>query len=170
MEDDSDDEFIYPGAADTDNSPEVDSQLLTGSAEVVNEHTLPEALDQVATESQPSAQPSAPFSVVQPSPAQLEALYAAASSGDLRQLQNVFKKAHDTAQIEPFALANDASPRTGLTTLHAAASRGYLDIVTWRKSVYCFIWSPSWLKTFFLVVEECGAMPDLEDKEGEVSF
>ncbi|KAG9127613.1 hypothetical protein FRC07_011653 [Ceratobasidium sp. 392] len=50
-----------------------------------------------------------------------------------------------------FALANDAAPRTGLTALHAAASRGRLAVVRW-------------------LVEECGAMTDLEDKEGETSL
>ncbi|KAL4264569.1 hypothetical protein AB1N83_004346 [Pleurotus pulmonarius] len=44
-----------------------------------------------------------------------------------------------------------AVPETGSTALHAAASRGYLDIVQW-------------------LVEQCGAMPDLEDKEGETAL
>lgn len=84
-----------------------------------------------------------------PSPAQLEALYAAASSGDLRLFQNLFRNSLENGTVEPFGLANDASPRTGLTALHAAAARGYVDIVKW-------------------LIEECGAIPDLEDKEGEV--
>ncbi|KAF9498477.1 hypothetical protein BDN71DRAFT_382874 [Pleurotus eryngii] len=54
----------------------------------------------------------------------------------------------ETGDVQPFNLANHASTRTGSTALHAAASRGYLDIVQW-------------------LVEHCGAMPDLEDKEGE---
>lgn len=69
-----------------------------------------------------------------PSPAQLESLYAAASSGDLPLLKRLFHNALDTGDVQPFALANDASTRTGFTALHAAASRGYLDIVTWRES------------------------------------
>ncbi|KAF6762357.1 hypothetical protein DFP72DRAFT_987653 [Ephemerocybe angulata] len=69
----------------------------------------------------------------QPSPAQLESLYAAASSGDLPLLQRLFRHAIDTNNVQPFSLANDAASRTGFTVLHAAASRGYLDIVTWHK-------------------------------------
>jgi Ankyrin repeats (many copies) len=68
------------------------------------------------------------------SPAQLEALYAAASSGDFPLLQRIIRNASQTANIEPFSLVNDASSRTGLTGLHAAASRGYLDIVKWCKN------------------------------------
>lgn len=87
----------------------------------------------------------------QPSPAQLESLYAAASSGDLPLLQRLFRHAIDTNNVQPFSLANDAASRTGFTVLHAAASRGYLDIVTW-------------------LVESCGAMPDVEDREGETAL
>ncbi|KAJ7699954.1 hypothetical protein B0H17DRAFT_1158003 [Mycena rosella] len=61
-----------------------------------------------------------------PSPAQLESLYAAASSGDLPLLNASF------------------------ATRWTAGTRGYLDIVVW-------------------LVQECGAMPDLEDKEGETA-
>ncbi|KAJ7499041.1 ankyrin repeat-containing domain protein, partial [Mycena latifolia] len=86
-----------------------------------------------------------------PSPAQLESLYAAASSGDLPLLKRLFRNALDGGNVEPFSLSNDASGRTGFTALHAAASRGYLDIVVW-------------------LVQECGAMPDLEDKEGETAL
>ena len=70
-----------------------------------------------------------------PSPAQLEALHAAAASGDLRRVQTEFRSAVRADDVEPFELANDASPRTGLTALHAAASRGWLDVVRWRA---CF--------------------------------
>lgn len=68
-----------------------------------------------------------------PSPAQLESLCAAASSGDLPLLKRLFRNALETGDVEPFGLANDASSRTGLTALHVAASRGYLDMVVWRK-------------------------------------
>jgi hypothetical protein len=68
-----------------------------------------------------------------PSPAQLESLYAAASSGDLLLLQKLFRNALQTGDVEAFALANDASSRTGLTALHAAATRGFLDVVKWCK-------------------------------------
>lgn len=68
-----------------------------------------------------------------PSPAQLESLYAAASSGDLPLLKRLFRNALKSNDVQQFSLANDASTRTGFTALHAAASRGYLDIVQWRE-------------------------------------
>ncbi|KAM6495758.1 hypothetical protein JOM56_008464 [Amanita muscaria] len=83
----------------------------------------------------------------QPSAAQLESLFAAASSGDLHMLKKLFKNARDSG-VEPFSFANHATSRTGSTALHTAASRGYIDIVT-------------------CLVEDCGAIPDLEDREGE---
>ena len=70
-----------------------------------------------------------------PSQAQLEALYAASSSSDLLLLQELFRNASQNEDVEEFALANDAAVRTGLTALHAAASRGYLEIVQWRKLI-----------------------------------
>lgn len=101
-----------------------------------------------------------------PSPAQLESLYAAASSGDLPLLKRLFRNALDSGDVEPFGLANDASSRTGFTALHAAASRGYLEIVMWCKIILSVPHEPTNAQ---IVVEDCGAMPDLEDREGEVS-
>lgn len=101
----------------------------------------------------------------QPSPAQLESLFVAASSGDLNMLMMLFENAYDSG-AQPFSLANDTMPRTGSTVLHTAASRGHIDIVAWRKSVSYNV--TSILITIILVVERCGAMPDLEDREGEV--
>lgn len=75
----------------------------------------------------PPAQPHA-------SPAQLEALYAAASSGDLLLLQRIINNALHTGNVESFSLVNGASSRTGLTALHTAATRGYIDIVKWCKT------------------------------------
>ncbi|CAA7259898.1 unnamed protein product [Cyclocybe aegerita] len=88
---------------------------------------------------------------MEPSPAQMESLYAAASSGDLPLLKRLFKNVVDNGEVERFSLANHASSRTGFTALHAAASRGYYDIAVW-------------------LIEECGAMPDLEDREGETAL
>ena len=81
-----------------------------------------------------------------PSPAQLESLYAAASSGDLSLLKKLFRNALQTGDVEAFALANDASSRTGLTALHAAASRGFLDVVKWCEafSLIAYILVCSW--------------------------
>lgn len=71
-----------------------------------------------------------------PSPAQLESLYAAASSGDLHLLQRLFKNALENGNVEPFSLANEASSRTGFTALHAAASKGYYNTVVWCKQSF----------------------------------
>jgi len=75
----------------------------------------------------------------QPSPAQLEAIFAAASSGDLAQLQRLFEKAQAQTDTAAFALANDASQRTGLTALHGAASRGHIDVVRWCEWIVCIL-------------------------------
>jgi len=91
----------------------------------------------IVSPSPPSPSPPPPPrpSKRKPSQAQLETLYAAASSNDLRRLQDLFKNACQNEDVEEFALANDAAVRTGLTALHAAASRGYLEIVQWRKLI-----------------------------------
>lgn len=69
-----------------------------------------------------------------PSSAQLESLYAAASSGDLPLLKRLFMHAIESNAAQQFSLANDASMRTGFTMLHVASSRGHLEIVQWRES------------------------------------
>lgn len=104
---------------------------------------------------------------VHPSPAQLESIYAAASSGDLPLLKKLFRTALESGDVESFSLANDASTRTGFTALHAAASRGFHDVAVWRKHLVSCMLHPELISA--IVIEECGAMPDLEDKEGEVS-
>jgi hypothetical protein len=117
-----DEEFVYP-AADEQNS-----ELDIGTPEHVSEHEqeqLASSEEQLATYEPPASTTSSP------SPAQLEALFAASSAGDLEQLKSVFHNAQYSSSAEAFALANDASTRTGLTALHAAASRGFLDIVIW---------------------------------------
>ncbi|KDQ20611.1 hypothetical protein BOTBODRAFT_100253, partial [Botryobasidium botryosum FD-172 SS1] len=103
---------------------------------------------------------------VYPSPSQLEATFAAASSGNLEQLQRLFQSALSESDAEAFALANDAAARTGLTALHAAASRGHLDVVQWRMSYFALDSD----RCPCLVVDHCGAMVDLEDKEGETAL
>lgn len=104
-ENSEDEEFVYPGT--------------TSKSTTQEEETL-----------------SVPLAPIQhhPSPAQLESLYAASSSGDLLLLKKLFRTALQSGDVEAFALANDASSRTGFTALHAAASRGFIDIVKWRES------------------------------------
>ncbi|KAF8665715.1 hypothetical protein AX16_000165 [Volvariella volvacea WC 439] len=99
----------------------------------------------------PPPEDNQPQPRVPPSSALLEFIYASALSGDLLSLKLSFTKAVEEENVESFSLANGASPRTGYTALHAAASRGHLDTVSW-------------------LIEDCGAMPDLEDREGETAL
>ena len=157
---DDDEEFVYPAPSD----PTPPDATLLEALEVFDTVTpaaspsAAEFQDAVPLEQPPLAEspssssalhqssplaPSNPTPIPSPSPsppqthaspAQLEALYAAASSGDLSLLQGIVRNASRTGNVEPFSLVNDASSRTGLTALHASASRGYLDIVQWRKT------------------------------------
>jgi hypothetical protein len=113
-EDDEDEEFIYPGSRE-ETQPEPPQE------------TVPPAASTSATNEQPRP--------VERDPAQLEEIYAAAVSGDLHILQTLFQSAvsSETGNTEAFALANDATTRTGLTPLHGAASRGHVEIVQWRE-------------------------------------
>jgi hypothetical protein len=139
--DDSEEEFLYPGA---------------------NESSSHGAEAPTMTAALPASHPS---------PAQLEALYAAASSGDISLLKRLFKSSLESGDVEAFALANDASSRTGLTALHASASRGYIDIVQWCTRFFTYSEIHVSLCCVYIcsVIEHCGAIPGLEDKEGEVS-
>lgn len=135
---DDDDEFVYPeNSVDTATHPDsliLSDDLLEHPSEaehpqvsVVEPTTLVEASPSLLSAPLLAQAPS------RPSPAQLEALSAAASQGDLVLLKKLFATALQGGNLEPFALANDASSRTGFTALHAAASRGYSDIVKWRE-------------------------------------
>ncbi|KAG2152105.1 hypothetical protein BD769DRAFT_1623744 [Suillus cothurnatus] len=154
--DSEEEEFVYPGTteetdvvtsggkppseeevATSNAAPEAEQEQMPVSPPVVPADLITSPVSQSAAPAQPH-----------PSPAQLEALSAAASSGDLSLLKKLFQTASQGGEVEAFSLSNDASSRTGFTVLHAAASRGYLDIVKW-------------------LVEDCGAIPDLEDREGE---
>ncbi|KAI0254909.1 hypothetical protein BJV78DRAFT_885846 [Lactifluus subvellereus] len=165
--DEEEEEFVYPNVGDDDAASDAPplqiSDIITSTAspsesqvavplessDLAESPSSKAALHETSP-SRPLPDPSpAPPPQTRASPAQLEALYAAASSGDLSLLQKIIQNASQTGNVEPFSLVNDASSRTGLTALHAAANRGYIDIVKW-------------------LVESCGAIPDLEDKEGEV--
>ena len=122
--DSDEEEFVYPGVTDSFTD---------------------ETTSSVNFQEVPLAEPASVSTPVplqrHPSPAQLESLYAAASSGDLSLLQNLFRNALKSSDVEAFALANDASTRTGFTALHAAASRGFLDIVKWCTLHFAFSWT-----------------------------
>jgi hypothetical protein len=138
-DEDSEEEFVYPGVSGT----AVQDPLTEGiaccraesTARSVEESPSSTSSEDVSQNypSQPEPAPETKPAKTHPSPAQLESLQAAASSGDLVLLKKLFRTALQTGDVEPFALSNDASPRTGLTALHAAASRGFLDVVKWRK-------------------------------------
>lgn len=134
MHDDSDDdEFVYPS---TDAEPPAPETPHTPPAAV---RPSPPRAGTPTPEPLVHAREHSPVpSKSHPSAAQLEALHAAAASGDLRRIQTEFRQAVRADDVDPFELANDASPRTGLTALHAAASRGYLEIVKWRTCCAVF--------------------------------
>ena len=80
----------------------------------------------------------------------------AAADGDLARLDAlVVRGANDglddagEQHRSVFALANEPNPRTGLGPIHFAAQNGHEDVVKW-------------------LVEQAGALPDLEDADGEV--
>lgn len=142
-DDESDDEpFVYNGRDAQPSGTESEEEEFvyngrdaqptgTESEEGEEEFVYPGAILANSSDEEHVAAPPQPH----PSPAQLESLYAAASSGDLSLLKKLFRNALDAGDVEAFSLANDASTRTGFTALHAAASRGYLDIVTWCMSL-----------------------------------
>lgn len=131
-EDSDSEEFHFPGAA-----PLPSSEVAAGKQP---EHILVSPDSSRNSSFGGSPAPALSNSLLRtqkrkPSPAQLESLHAAATSGDLKLLKNLFKNAAKNEDVEEFALANDASTRTGLTALHAAASRGHLEVVQWREYI-----------------------------------
>ncbi|KAG8716298.1 hypothetical protein FRC11_005128 [Ceratobasidium sp. 423] len=141
-EDDDDEEFVYPGEPEPEPAPAPKPAVSASVEDPLSAHSEAPPLS-LAIPAPTESQPLSP----QPTSAQLDAIYNAAAAGSLLEMQSFFA---DT-RVAAFALANDAAPRTGLTALHAAASRGKLAVVRW-------------------LIEECGAMSDLEDKEGETSL
>ncbi|KZV69854.1 ankyrin [Peniophora sp. CONT] len=159
-EDESDDEeFRYPGADEpavpAPSAPAPVPEATAQSIPIAPREPSPVVSPLYATSNAPTVTAASEETPVrsrapEPTRAQLESLYAGASSGDLEGFQKLVSDVAKASECEPFALVNDATSRTGLTPLHAAASRGHLDIVKW-------------------LIEGCGAIPDLEDKEGETA-
>ena len=139
-----DEEFVYPGSgAPSAGSSEAPSQPLSPQppepeAEAVPEPQsaqttpAPEAVQEQPRAEEPSSSIARP-ATRHPSPVELDVLINAAQAGDLSQLRNIFKSTLQSGDVERFALANDASPRSGLTALHIAASRGHLEVARWCK-------------------------------------
>jgi hypothetical protein len=135
------------GTSTTGNTSQVDLTVQTSAQEHPDEDeeedepfVYPGSTDDVTetVESEEPPQASASLTLVERDPAQLEEIYAAAVSGDLHLLQTLFQTAvsSETGNTEAFALANDATTRTGLTPLHGAASRGHAEIVQWRECLH----------------------------------
>ena len=117
-QEDSDDEpFVYPG------SPEP--------------HTGDVPHPVASAEEPPVIPAQGPVRRPVASPEQLEEIYSAAATGDLFLLQTLFQSALASGDLEAFALANSATSRTGLTPLHAASSRGHVEIVQWCTFCHC---------------------------------
>ncbi|BGO93036.1 hypothetical protein NBRC10512v2_005322 [Rhodotorula toruloides] len=74
----------------------------------------------------------------------------ACQNGDLERLVSLMSRSGSEVAdgSSRFTLANQTSPHIGLAPLHYAAQRGHVDVVKW-------------------LIEECGAMPELEDGDGE---
>ena len=124
-EEDDEEPFVYPGASEASIHSETQSQEVP---------EVPAAL--------PPPEPPA-----ERDPALLEEIYSAAAAGDLHILQTLFQTAVSSGSggTEAFALANDATTRTGLTPLHGAASRGHLDVVQWCELHFLSCDMNSWL-------------------------
>ena len=121
-EQESDEEFSYP--ADETEAPSVPEKL--------DQETSQEAQDPPPPEPPMTSESPAPSQrVTQITPAQLEALYAAGLDGNMTILKELVDGAV-ARDLEPFTFVNSASPRTGLTVVHAAASRGRLGVLRWR--------------------------------------
>lgn len=143
-EDEEEEDFRYPGVdeptvpAPSAPVPEATAQTIPVAprepSPVVSPLNEPTKEDSAAARSAATTPEEPPVRSRAPEPtrAQLESLYAGASAGDLDGFQKLVNDVAKASECEPFALVNDATSRTGLTPLHAAASRGHLDIVKWR--------------------------------------
>lgn len=121
---DDEEEFRYPGA----ETPPAPASPTFQPEPVISPLFEPQLVSQEPS----TVEPLPPRIQLGPSTAQLESVAKAATAGDLEELQNLFRTIMEETGCEAFVLANDHAPRTGLTVLHHAASRGYLPIVQWR--------------------------------------
>ncbi|KAN0063069.1 FYVE zinc finger domain protein upa1 [Thecaphora frezii] len=171
-DDDDDDEeaFVYPGASASQAAEEEQQQQQANKepepvaavavppaepAAVTKEAELPTAPAASATE--PSTvtraeEAATTMRAATPSPIDYDRLATLCSQGPLSELQRFFK---ETCAEPPrgsgassFALANEPNPANGLVPLHFAAKEGRTEIAKW-------------------LVNEAGAIVEMEDREGE---
>lgn len=116
-------------------------------AEEEEQQAEPEPAPLVSEPEAPAPAPAAP--AVELPPIDYAALAQLATNAPLSFLQAFFTRVSLQGHSS-FALANEPSPSSGLVPLHYAAREGRADVVRW-------------------LVEEAGAMVELEDREGEVS-
>ena len=131
VEEDDEEPFTYPGS----NSSEPPSpKFQYEPSSPISSPVIQDLPPVVETSVPPSVSISS-----HPTPAHLEAIATAASTGDLERLQTLFQSIVAETGAQAFALANDAAQRTGQTALHVAASRGHLQTVQWRMCFYCHL-------------------------------
>ncbi|CAI2184165.1 13535_t:CDS:2 [Funneliformis geosporum] len=78
-------------------------------------------------------------------------IHEATAAGNFIRVKELLAPHGSGEATSAFLLANEASPSSGLTPLHYAASRGHLEIVKW-------------------LIDEAGAIVDLEDQTGETAL
>jgi hypothetical protein len=78
-------------------------------------------------------------------------IHEAAAAGNFTRVKELLAPQGSVSgeTTSAFLIANEFSPSSGLTPLHYAASRGHYEIVRW-------------------LIDEAGAIVDLEDQTGEV--
>jgi hypothetical protein len=126
--------FVYQ-PMDSAVHPKGEVQENDDNEEFIYEPSSDAINDNNTNESNPDPKPVSP-----PSPkatpalsrVEHEKIYGAATSGDLDVLQRLIQTAVADERATVFSLVNEPSPRGGLTLLHAAASRGHLEVVKWR--------------------------------------
>ncbi|GJJ07266.1 hypothetical protein Clacol_001466 [Clathrus columnatus] len=145
-EEEEEEEFIYEQSMDRVTPPL--SEEGDDDAEAFKYAVSPIAETVPRSDSPPAVSLS---QSIQVSAAQLTSILAAAAVSNFSSFQSQFEAIISHTNVTPFTLANEASPRTGLTVLHVASNKGHLDTLKW-------------------LIEDCGAIIDLEDKEGETAL
>lgn len=85
-----------------------------------------------------------------PPPIDYSQLHQLCLSASLESLQQFFAHTIQISQVSSFVLANEPNPTSGLMPIHYAAKEGKMEILKW-------------------LVQDVGALIEIEDREGEVS-